>query len=89
MPAACSGAFDKFRAAGRTGDLYLSFSSRHTDLLPALRTAIDLVRFRIAYDTFIPFAETEQSVLRFHIHPFFFAAFFDIFRKHPEIQTKQ
>ena len=34
-----SGPFDKFAAAGRTGDLDFSLSSRNTDLLSAMRTA--------------------------------------------------
>lgn len=52
-----SGPFDKFTAAGRTGDLDFSLPYRDTDFLSAMRTAVDFVCFGIADHTFVPFAE--------------------------------
>ena len=55
-----SGPFDKFTAAGRTGDLDFSLPSRDTDFLSAMRTAVDFVCFGIADHTFVPFAEPDN-----------------------------
>ena len=84
-----SGPFDKFTAAGRTGDLDFSLPSRDTDFLSAMRTAVDFVCFGIADHTFVPFAEPDNLFFCIHIHTLFFASFPDIFGKHAVIHPDQ
>lgn len=84
-----SGPFDKFTAAGRTGDLDFSLPSRDTDFLSAMRTAVDFVCFGIADYTFVPFAEPDNLLFCVHIHTLFFASLPDIFGKHAVIHPDQ